>query len=462
MSVTRRRALAGASAAAVLGTAERARAAAGKLRRGVKWHDGQDFTSDDVAFSLATVKRLHPRGRLTFAHVVDIATPDAETVVLRLDKPTPYLIKALAAAETAIVPHHVYGDADPLTHHNNIAPIGTGPYVFKEWVRGSYALWERNPNYWDAPFPLIDRLVVKFIPDAAARTIAFESGDVDIGYRTPVPYRDVARLQKLPKITMESKGYEYNPPNIIIVEANLNQEDLKKLPVRQAIAHCIDREALARIVYFGQALPSPTPVVPFNKPFHSSKPSPYPYDPKAAEALLDAAGYHREGSGPRLRLILDYTGEEVRPVAEFLRATFSRAGIALELRTQDVASLLKRVYTDRDFNLHLLQLSNLFDPNVGVQRIYWSKNYITGVLFSNGTHYANPEVDALLEAAATETDPDKRVAMWMRIQDIVMTDVPNFPLVMAYWQTIAQSKIKDHTVTAEGFEGSMSRIWIDA
>jgi peptide/nickel transport system substrate-binding protein len=261
---------------------------------------------------------------------------------------------------------------------------------------------------------------------------------------------------------METRGYEYDPANIVIVEANLNNPHLQKLAVRQAIAHCIDREALARIVFFGQALPSATPIVPFHKAFHSPRPSPYPHDVKAAEALLESAGYRQANGGPRLTLTLDYTGDDQRPVAEFFRATFSRAGIALELRTQDMGALVKRVYTDRDFNLHLASISNLFDPNVGVQRLYWSKNYITGVPFSNGTHYANPQVDALMEGAAVEIDPAKRVAMWMQVQDIVMTDVPNFPLVMAYWQTIAQTRIKHHTVTAEGFEGSLSKIWIDA
>ncbi|MES2193330.1 MAG: ABC transporter substrate-binding protein [Pseudomonadota bacterium] len=429
-----------------------------KLREGVKWHDGEDFTSADVAFSIAVLKKLHPRGRTTFAQINAIETPDKFTVILRLGKPTPYLLAAMSSAESPIVPKHRYGEADPLVHANNTAPIGTGPFVFKEWVRGSHVIWDRNKSYWNKSLPYIDRLVARFIPDPAARTIAYEVGDVDLGYRTPVPYRDVERLKKNPKIVIEEKGYAYDPPNIIILEANLENDYLKNLKVRQAIAHCINREAICKVVFFGNAVPSAAPVVPYHKEFHSEKPSPYPFDVAAAAKLLDEAGYARQGSAMRFSLTLDYTTEDQRVLGEFLRAAIGRAGIGIELRGQDMGTLVKRVYGDRAYALHLASISNLFDPQVGVQRLYWSKNLIKGVPFSNGTAYSNPEVDALLEESAVSLDKADRIAKWKKIQDIVMRDVPNFPIAMPSWLTISQSRVKDHTTNGEGFEGSLARV----
>ena len=151
------------------------------LRPNVKWHDGQDFTSADVAFSIELLKKVHPRASSTFANVTKVETPDALTAVLVLSKPAPYLIKAFAAAESPIVPKHIYEGTDPLTNPHNNAPIGTGPYIFDKWVRGSYILYKRNPHYWDQNRPYLDQLVVKFIPDAAARSVAFETGDADLG-----------------------------------------------------------------------------------------------------------------------------------------------------------------------------------------------------------------------------------------------------------------------------------------
>ena len=145
---------------------------------------------------------------------------------------------------------------EPVPGVRRVMANNPGPFTFKEWVRGSHVIWERNPNYWNKELPYLDKLVARFILDAAARTIAFETGDVDLGYRTPVPYRDVDRLKKNPKITFDGEGYEYDPPNIIIMEANLENEYLKDLKVRQAIAHCINREAICKIVFFGNAVPS--------------------------------------------------------------------------------------------------------------------------------------------------------------------------------------------------------------
>lgn len=432
-----------------------------KLREGVKWHDGEDFTSKDVAFTIKTSRQFHSRNRSTFAQITKIDTPDDHTVILTLEKPTPYLITAMSSMETPIVPSHLYKEGqDVLTHPNNTAPVGTGPFVLKEWVRGSHILWEANPNYWNESLPLIKTLVAKFILDASARVIAFQTGDVDVGYRTPVPFRDIDTLKSSKTIAFESKGYEYDPPNIIIVEANLRDPILANDKVRQAIAHCIDRDAINRIVFFKYATPSATPVVPYHKDFHLDEPSPYPYDLKAAAKLLDEAGFPRKGNTPRLTLSMEYVGDDQRVLGEFLRSAMSRVGIAIELRGQDMGTLISRVYRDRQFQLHLASISNLFDPQVGVQRLYWSKNIVQGVAFSNGTGYQNAEVDKLLEDAAVSTDRAARIEMWKQVQRIVMKEVPSFPLVMSPWQTISNTRLQDHTTNAEGFEGSMSRMKI--
>ena len=425
-----------------------------KLREGVKWHDGEDFTAEDVKFSILTAAQFHSRNRSTFSKIAEIETPDDYTVILHLSEPTPFLLKAFSSMESPVVPSHLYGpDENPLTHPNNTAPIGTGPFVFKEWVRGSHVVWEKNPNYWNPELPKVDTLVAKFVLDASARTIAFETGDVDIGYRTPVPFRDLEQLTATGHIALTSDGYAYDPPNIIIVEANLRDPILSDLKVRQAIAHCIDREMINRVVFFNYATPSATPVVPYHADFHVTDPSPYPFDLDAASALLAEAGY-----ADGITLTMEYVGDEQRVLGEFLRAVMGRAGINIELRGQDMGTLIARVYRDQDYQLHLASISNLFDPQVGVQRLYWSQNIIQGVAFSNGTSYADPQVDAWLEAAAVSLDHSERVALWQQIQRKVMQDVPSFPLVMAAWQTISNTRIADHTTNAEGFEGSMARM----
>lgn len=192
------------------------------LRSGVKWHDGKPFTAADVAFSIRTLKEVHPRGRNTFLNLTDVETPDELTAVLVLSKPAPYLITALAAAESPIVPKHLYEGTKVTENPVNLAPIGTGAFKFKAWVRGSHVVYERNPDYWDAPRPYLDQLIVRFIPDAAARAIAIETGEIDLAPSTPVAYSDLDRLKELPDLAFETNGYQYSN-SISRVEFNLEK-----------------------------------------------------------------------------------------------------------------------------------------------------------------------------------------------------------------------------------------------
>jgi peptide/nickel transport system substrate-binding protein len=125
-----------------------------KLRPGVRWHDGQPFTSRDVAFSFERMKAAHPRGRITFGKVAAIDTPDDLTVILRLSQPAPYLITALASAESPMVPRHIFEGVDPMGAPPDRAIIGTGPFRFVRWDRGNIVVLERNPDYWNKASPI--------------------------------------------------------------------------------------------------------------------------------------------------------------------------------------------------------------------------------------------------------------------------------------------------------------------
>jgi peptide/nickel transport system substrate-binding protein len=434
-----------------------------KLRHNVKWHDGQAFTSADVAFSIELIKQVHPRGRSTFANVIAVDTPDPYTAVIRLSKPAPYLIKALVATETPIVPKHIYQGTDALANPNGNAPIGTGPFKFKQWVRGSYIEYERNPDYWDAPKPYIDKLIVRFVPDPASAAIAFETGAVDLGYRTPVPLADLARLKTVPALRFDTIGNSYTF-NVTRLEFNLDNPYFKNAKVRQAIASAMDRNAIVKIVGYGYGQASASPIAPGLKAFHDPEPSPYPFDLKKANQLLDEAGYPRGEKGIRFSVPIDYNPitSDGQRLADYTRSVLARIGIDVTVRSQDASAFVKRIYTDRDFAFTTNGASNLFDPTVGVQRLYWSKNFIKGVPFSNGTHYANPKVDQLLEDAAVENEPARRLALFKEFQHIVGVDVPDLNLYQPEFITISNRRVHDHSLTADGVESNLADVYVDA
>ena len=434
-----------------------------KLRDGVKWHDGQPFTSADVAFSIKTLKEVHPRGRNTFLNLVDIETPDAQTAILKLSKPAPYLITALAASETPIVPRHIYEGTKVAENPANLAPIGTGPFKFKEWVRGSHIVYERNPDYWDQPRPYLDQLIIRFIPDAAARSIAIETGEIDLAPSTPVPLSDLERLQRAEGLAFETKGYQYQN-GVSRIEFNLERPFFKDVRVRRAFAHVIDRNVILNTINYGYGAAIPGPINPNLAKWFVPDLKTYPIDLAAAEKLLDEAGFPRGADGIRAHINLDFvpSGETYPRGSEYIRQALAKVGIDAKVRSQDFATYTKRIYTDRDFDFAFEGMSNLFDPTVGVQRLYWSKNFKPGVPFSNGAAYSNPKVDELLEAAAIEVDPAKRVEQWREIQQILVDDVPAIDIVSQPELTIYNKRISDHTVGGEGIAGSLAFAYVAA
>ena len=163
-------------------------------------------------------------------------------------------------------------------------------------------------------------------------------------------------------------------------------------------------------------------------------------------------------------LNLDYvpSNETYPRGSEYIRQALAKVGIDATVRSQDFATYTKRIYTDRDFDFAFEGMSNLFDPTVGVQRLYWSKNFKPGVPFSNGSAYSNPKVDALLEAAAIEVDPSKRVEQWREIQQILVEDLPAIDIVSQPELTIYNKRIADHTIGGEGVSGSLAYAYVAA
>ena len=412
-----------------------------KLRAGVTWHDGQPFTSADVAFSLLEVwKQVHSRGRATFANVVAVDTPDPLTAVLRLTQPAPYLLTALSSpVESQVIPRHIYGKGDLLTNPALNAPIGSGPFRFVKWERGSHIVLERNPTYWDAPRPYLDRLVLRFIPDGAANVAALETGAVHLA--TQLPLSDIARLSTFPSLQVRSEATSYTT-GVGVFGFNLDRPVFRDVRVRRAFAHAIDRDFIVKNIWHGQAVAVDSPIPPAFPDFAVTDLPRYAFDLGRAEALLQEAGLARNAAGIRLSVTTDPapTGP-LLPVALHLRSQLAKVGVDLRIRTQDFGEFVNRVYTRRDFDTAFYSGNAGPDPAIGVQRFYWSKNFKPGVAFSNAEHYANPEVDALLERGQVETDPAARRRLYTEFQRRVQADAVRLPFVSAAHVVVANRRV---------------------
>lgn len=433
-----------------------------KLQKGVKWHDGVEFTSADVAYSMMNIwKTLHSYGRSAFANVTAAETPDSHTVIFRLSKPAKYMMGNLNGYVSPVMPKHLYEGKDVRSNPMNNSPVGTGPFKFKEWSKGSFVRLERNPDYWRANRPYLDGLVIRFMPDAGARSVAFESGEVQLAAFTGLPLNTVRRLEKKPDVEVTTFGYEF-VSTVFMLELNTRRPPFDKKEVRQAMLHAIDSQALINVVWqgFGKVATGPVPST-VHKYYTKDTPQ-YAYNPSMAEKLLDANGYPRNEKGIRFKIIHDFLpfGSDLQRSAEFVKQQLSKIGVEVEIRSQDVASFVRRVYTDYDFDMTNTHLSALSDPTLGVQRLYWSKNIIKGIPFSNATGYSNPEVDRLLEAAQVEPDDAVRQKLFAEFQKIAQTDLPILDIFEMRPATVTHKKIRNHTLRGDAVFSSYADVFI--
>jgi peptide/nickel transport system substrate-binding protein len=240
-----------------------------KLKPGVTWHDGKPFTAADVVFSADVfLRKTHARLRANLAAVDTIRAVDALTVEFKLKYPFGPFMGIFEVGSMPMVPKHLYEGTDFATNPANAKPIGTGPFKFKEWVKGSYIQLVANDKYHVADQPLVDTLYFHVIPDAASRAAAFESGKVDLVPGGAVEYFDVQRLAKLPGVSVTTKGWEFFAPHSWLW-INHRKAPMDSIKFRQALMFAIDREAMAKIAWQGFATPATGP---FNShiKFHSN------------------------------------------------------------------------------------------------------------------------------------------------------------------------------------------------
>ena len=258
-----------------------------KLRPGVKWHDGAPFTSGDVAFTQTVL--LNPdvdvRGRVGWNKISRVETPDDNTVIFQFSAiDAPFLDRVAALG---ILPRHILGKlsgAEIKAHKWFRAPVGTGPFVFKEWVPGSHLVLVKNPSYWKPGKPYLDRIIYKIVPDANALLNQLETGDIDTRLRLVNEHVDV--VKKLPNATLVST------PSIVpwLLWINQTGPPFNDKKVRQALAHGFDKERLTKTILGGHVTPAWQLLPPVSWAYNPAVVH-HAFDPAKAKALLDEAGW---------------------------------------------------------------------------------------------------------------------------------------------------------------------------
>lgn len=374
-----------------------------RLRKGVKFHNGADFTAHDVKFSFERIKRMGKQ--VILRDLEEIKIVDDYTVKLITKKPFPPFLSRLWDA--AIVSQQVYKKyGENAVKH----PIGTGPFKFVEWVRGSHLVAEKNENYWGGPVKL-DRVIWRPIGEDAARITALEKGTVDIA--VDIPPHEVERLEKDPNIRIE----KVRSMRLIQVGLSPRFKPFQNRLVRQAVNYAVDVDSLINYVlqgraYSGAGLSGPASLGydPGNKPF--------PYDPAKSKSLLAQAGYPNgfevDFYAPNGRYPKD------RELAQAIAGQLARVGIKARVITPEWSVFWSSVRKGK-YSMFYFGGFNHVDPD-----IFLNLYFRTGG--SPRIGYSNPEVDKLIDIQRQKFDPEKRYELLRKTIKMIIDDVPTIIL----------------------------------
>ncbi|MGN6467060.1 MAG: ABC transporter substrate-binding protein [Rhizobiaceae bacterium] len=413
------------------------------LVKNAKFHDGKPVTSDDVKFSIETIKAHHPFTTM-FAPVSAVETPDEHTAIIRLAHPHPALLLCLSGALCPIIPKHIFGDGqDIMTHPANANPVGSGPFKLQEFKPGQQIVLVKNPDFFLKDQPHLDKIIVTISNDPNAILLAVENGEADC-YPFATASQDIKRLQANDRLHVTDKGFE-GLGAINWLAFNTKKAPLDNKMVRQAIGYSIDRNFITKALMRGVARPQRSPIIE-SSPFFNPKIPAYDLDLDKAKALLDQAGHKAGGDGTRFKLTCDYipgAPEQQESVAQYLKSQLKKVGIDVDVRASpDFPTWAKRI-SNYDFDMTMDAVYNWGDPVIGVHRTYLSSNIRKGVIWSNTQQYSNPKVDDLLAKAGLEMDAGKRKMLYDEFQMIVGDDLPIYWINALPYHSGYDKRIKD-------------------
>lgn len=429
-----------------------------ELQRGVKWHDGKPFSAADVVFSVDKfLRETHPRGRLVInKYIASVTALTDSTVEFKLKESFSPFMSLFVVDNMPMVPKHIYEGTDYRTNPANQTPIGTGPFKFKEWKKGSHIVLTRNNEYWKEGKPFLNEIVFRVIPDAASRAVAFERGDVQVLRGGDVDNVDVKRLKAMPNIEMTTKGWEMYAP-LAFMSMNQRKPPFDNVKVRQAVMHAINRKFIVDNIFFGMGKIATGPIASTTLYYDKNVPQ-YPYDLKKARALIAESGVN-VGATPIKLLSFPY-GSAWERLAEYTRQSLEQIGFKVQIDAADAGGWAKRS-GDFDFDLTFNFTYQYGDPALGVARHFLSTNSIKGSPFVNNQGYKNLKVDELFSTAAAARTPELRQRLYSEVQNVLVSEVATGALFEIEYATFYPKHIKNLVTTGIGLNESFDNVYFD-
>ncbi|WP_425483831.1 ABC transporter substrate-binding protein [Hongsoonwoonella zoysiae] len=367
-----------------------------KLHEGVKFHDGTDFTAEDVVFSLDRARGEDSVNaqKAKFEVIDKVEAVDPSTVRITLMRPAGDFLFTLGIGDAVMV--------GPETADGNKSdPVGTGPFRFSRWAKGDHIELVKNPGYWGEPARL-EKATFKIIADAAASLAALMAGDVDGFPIYPAP-ENLPQFEADPRFSVVIGSTEGET----ILATNNARKPFDDIRVRRAIAHAIDRRAIIDGAMFGFGTPIGSHFAPHH-PAYVDLTGLSPHDPQRAKELLAEAGYP-DGFKATLKLP---PPSYARRGGEILASDLKKVGIELEIIPLEWAQWLEQVFRGKDYDLTIVSHTEALDIDIYARDDYYF-------------NYDNPEFKALISRLNATTDTVKRYELMRQAQKMIADDAVN-------------------------------------
>jgi ABC-type transport system substrate-binding protein len=408
------------------------------LRKGVKFSDGTDFNADAVKLTWDRIMNPKMRAplRFTVSMVTECVKVDDYTVTLKLKYPfAPFEPSLSLTLVSPISPAAIEKYGEDVRQH----PVGAGPYMLKEWVKGDRIVMVRNENYWGKK-PTVKQITWKIVPEDSTREAMLRTGQIQVCYK-PSP-ANVAALKADPSITVEMPL----DTRTIFMGLNCQKGITQNKLVRQAFNYAVDKKAIVKKILFNTAEPMEGPVSPVVFGYFKMAKQ-YDYNPEKAKTLLKEANFDFNQTinmrTPQGRYLFD------KQISEAVQAYLQAIGVKTELRTYDwptyVAGLLKPL-DQTELEVFLLGWGPvILDADMGLYGQFTCEvNPPKGL---GSAFYCNPEYDQIMKASREEQNVQKRLSLLKKASEMVWDDCPWLWLHVEKFVIAYSSKIKDMVVT---------------
>ncbi len=437
-----------------------------RLRKGVKWQDGEELTAKDVDFTYRYM--IDPKTPTAYAEsfrqirYAEIVNPYAYRVTY--DKP---YAPALLSWGIWILPSHILestwkAGVDLRTTQQNRHPIGSGPFVFQEWQTGEKIVLEAYRNYWEGR-PYINRVVYRIIPDQSTIFLELKAKNIDMAGLTPIQYR---RQTDYPAFRKAFTKYRYLANAFTYLGFNLLDPRFQDKRVRQAMAYAINKQEIIDGVLLGLGQQAQGPYKPGTW-WYKPEVKTYPFDPERATALLVELGWREKNSSgillkdgkPLSFTIMTNQGNSVRQqTAEIIQRRLRAVGIEVKIQIVDWAAFINTFIRRRQFEAIILGWGLGLDPD---QYDIWASTQ-TGPDQLNHISYKNPKVDELLEAGRRTFDEAKRKEIYWGFQDIMAEEQPVVFLYVPDALPVVSARVRGIEPAAAGITYNFIKWYVPA